>query len=121
MQSAIEVMARACDPASVGPVSAPALPLGYRRLLVALIDDLFLCRDCHSRLCQRQKLQDEAWVKSEAEESFSFRFVCSYLGLDPTAVRAAYFTAHANQRDRIPACNGHAESFSSTRKSTHGY
>jgi hypothetical protein len=109
MLSISETLARAVDPESVGPTSAPALPLSYRRLLTALLEDCFLCRDSHSVNCRKQRAQDEAWLRSQDDGPFSFVFVCEQLDLDPAAVRAAYFVAHANERDRIPFPNTHTK------------
>ena len=66
-------------------------------LLHAVLEDLFAVRDarplgdrCKARRTHAQVASDRAWLESESEAPFSFRWTCVHLGLDPAAVRHAY-------------------------------
>jgi len=75
------------------------------RLLAALLEDAYTVRDlvaCYEARGRkvpsglyRQYTQDRQWVRNSDElRPFSFGWVCLVLGLEPVAVRRAYFNEH---------------------------
>ena len=66
-------------------VSASALPVtGPRRLLYAMIEDLFALRDLKLITpVRRQHRRDEEWLASDQEEPFTFLWVCQHLDISP--------------------------------------
>lgn len=65
---------------------------GCRRLLVALLEDLFHCKEKRrtSQQAWAQYVADTLWVTSESTRPFGFIWTCVKLNLDPAAVRAKF-------------------------------
>jgi hypothetical protein len=66
-------------------------PPGGRALPQLLLADMFACRERACCGLRRHRWRDIAWLQSAETGPFSFLWCCQQLGLDPRAVRAAYF------------------------------
>lgn len=70
--------------------SAPPVT-GPRRLLYAMIEDLFALRDLKPITpVRRQHIRDEEWLASDQEEPFTFLWVCQHLDISPVMLRQRY-------------------------------
>jgi hypothetical protein len=73
----------------------PRIPeTGAHELLWASLIDVFAVRDAvkaGQQSVRLQRQQDLDWLREESVHIFSFVWLCRHLGLDPTAVRRAYY------------------------------
>jgi hypothetical protein len=89
----------------IATVSDSALPItGSRRLLYAILADLFALRELTpSAAVRRQRLQDEQWLASEQAGPFTFLWVCQQLEISPLVTKQQYqHGGHAPSKERRP-------------------